>query len=79
MTMINKTNIAQWIGSVSGVSGSILISLNIGATWVLLGFSLFLVSNFTLAFWGYKVKAYGVLWMNVAYIFIDSLGVYRWF
>ena len=66
----------EWIGSLSGIAGALLLALNIKLSpWA---YPLFFASNITLAVWAWMGNSNGMLLMQSVMAVISALGVYRW-
>ncbi len=66
----------KWIGTAAGISGAILIALNLGA--VAHGFVLFLVSS---VLWGAAAliqREPSLLVLQSTFTVINVLGIWRW-
>ncbi len=66
----------DWIGSLLGIVGSILLAFNIeisGYAWII-----FLISNFIWMHFAIKRRIWSLLSMQIGYAIIDSFGLYRW-
>lgn len=76
MTITDK--MLERVGAVVGISGGLLVALNIHeySRW---GFVAFLVSSGVLGWLGIRKKMYSFFWMQMVFQVINSLGVYRWF
>lgn len=72
-----SAEILGWIGAAFGVTGSMLLSLNIPATRYCLW--LFLAGNLVMAANGHLTNNRPLLTMQIALAAIGVLGVYRWF
>jgi nicotinamide riboside transporter PnuC len=59
-----------------GIGGATLLALNIKHSPY--GFVLFLISSLFIIWFSIEAKAYGILAMQIAYAFINILGIYRW-
>ena len=68
--------ILEWVGSICGVLGAIILALNTQFSW--LGFVFFLVSSICIACFAVKASAKGILFMQIAFIAINIVGIYRW-
>jgi nicotinamide riboside transporter PnuC len=68
---------AKWIGTGAGVSGAIMIALNIGL--VIYGFGLFLISSLLWSVIGWLQREMSPLVLQGAFtIIINIVGIYRW-
>ena len=67
----------EWLGVVTAIVYSMLVSFNIGAEFV--GFSLLLVSAIAIGFWAYLGRHRGILFLQVFYALAGIIGMLRWF
>lgn len=68
---------AKWIGTVAGVSGALLIALNLGVVGY--GFVLFLISSLLWTTVGVVQRELSLVVLQGAFTAINLLGLYRWF
>jgi hypothetical protein len=68
---------AKWIGTGAGVSGALLIALNLGVVGY--GFVLFLVSSLLWTAVGFAQREPSLVVLQGAFTEINVLGIYRWF
>jgi nicotinamide riboside transporter PnuC len=66
----------QWIGTRAGVSGAIMIALNLGL--VIYGFGLFLISSLLWSVVGWLQREMSLLVLQGAFTIINIVGIYRW-
>lgn len=67
----------EWFGVITAIIYSLLISLNIGAEF--LGFSLLLISAFTIGLWAHLCRHRGILFLQLFYALAGIIGMLRWF
>jgi nicotinamide riboside transporter PnuC len=67
---------AKWIGTGAGVSGAIMIALNLGL--VIYGFGLFLISSLLWSAVGWVQRETSLVVLQAAFAIIDVIGIYRW-
>lgn len=67
---------AKWIGTAAGVSGAVLIALNLGL--VLYGFGLFLVSSILWTAVGWLQREPSLVVLQGAFTAINVVGIARW-
>lgn len=67
---------AKWIGTGAGVSGAMLISLNLGVVGY--GFALFLISSLLWTGVGIVQREPSLVVLQGAFTAINVLGIYRW-
>ena len=75
-TIINY-KILEMIGAVCGIAGAVLVSLNIPQSKY--GFVLFLVSSILLGIVSWQRKMQYLLTMQMVFLGINIVGVFRWF
>jgi hypothetical protein len=69
-------NFIAWLGSLTGLLGSLLLALNnANSGW---GFVAFLVSNAAWLFYSVQTKTWSMCIMQIGFTFTSILGVYRW-
>jgi drug/metabolite transporter (DMT)-like permease len=66
----------KWIGTAAGVTGAVLVALNIGVTGY--GFVLFLVSSLLWSAAGIVQREPSLVVLQGAFTAINVLGIYRW-
>lgn len=69
--------VIEWIGSIVGIVGAILLALNFKYSGH--GFIFFLVSSILFIWFGLVKEAYGLVFMQSSYFIINVIGIYRWF
>lgn len=67
---------AKWIGTTAGVSGAVLIALNLNV--VVYGFVLFLVSSILWAWVGWMHRETSLVVLQGAFTAINVFGICRW-
>ncbi|MGE3157474.1 MAG: hypothetical protein AB7E84_12950 [Xanthobacteraceae bacterium] len=67
---------AKWIGTAIGVSGAIMIALNLGL--VIYGFGLFLISSLLWSIVGWLQREMSLLVLQGTFTIINIVGIYRW-
>lgn len=66
----------RWVGTIAGICGGVLIALNIAISKY--AFLIFLVSSVSWLIQGYKNKDNALVLLNIVFIIIDLIGIYRW-
>ncbi|MGD9924060.1 MAG: hypothetical protein AB7V13_21855 [Pseudorhodoplanes sp.] len=66
----------KWIGTAAGVSGAIMIALNLGL--VIYGFGLFLISSLLWSAIGWLQREMSLLVLQGTFTIINIVGIYRW-
>jgi nicotinamide riboside transporter PnuC len=72
---MNKT--FEMIGAICGVAGAVLVSLNIPQSKY--GFVLFIISSILLGIVSWQRKMQYLLTMQIVFLGINVVGVFRWF
>jgi|TARA_B110000977_G_scaffold197180_1_gene279098 hypothetical protein len=67
----------KWLATAIFLSAGTLLSLNIEISRF--GFLLFLTGHVLLSYWFFKEKDWAMATQNGFFIFIDLLGIFRWF
>jgi hypothetical protein len=67
---------AKWIGAGAGISGAVLIALNLGVVGY--GFVLFLASSLLWSVVGLVQREPSLVVLQGAFTAINVMGVYRW-
>ncbi len=69
-------SILEWFGALTGITGALLLSLNVKISpWA---YILFLVSNLSLCVWAWQSGSIAILIMQAVLAVISSIGIYRW-
>ena len=74
---IKSSNFLEWGGVITAILYSLLVSFNIGAEFV--GFILLFISAILIAFWSYKGKHKGILFLQLFYFIAAVIGMIRWY
>lgn len=73
---MSMVTVAEWIGSICGVLGALLISSNTRhSSW---GWWLFLVSSLSLCAYAVVQHAWGLLLLNGCFVMTNVTGLIRW-
>jgi nicotinamide riboside transporter PnuC len=75
-TIINY-KIFEMIGAICGVTGAVLVSLNIPQSKY--GFVLFLISSILLGIVSWQRNMQYLLTMQMVFLGINAVGIFRWF
>ncbi|WP_455233360.1 hypothetical protein [Geopseudomonas aromaticivorans] len=68
--------LTEWLGSLCGVIGALLISANVRLSpW---GWWLFLVSSVSLCLYAVMQQAWGLLLLNSCFVATNVTGLIRW-
>ena len=66
---------AKWVGTGGGVSGAIMIALNLGLA---IGFGLFLISSLLWSVIGWAQREMSLVVLQGTFTNINVVGIYRW-
>jgi len=75
-----KISVAQgleWFGVLTAIIYSLLVASNTGLEFI--GFTLLLVSSFSIGLWAYLGKHGGILLLQFFYATAGIIGMLRWF
>lgn len=67
----------KWYGSITGLLGAFTIALNLGISKY--AFFIFTASALCWLYAGYRAKDHPLIYMNLGYLGINFIGIYRWF
>jgi hypothetical protein len=67
----------QYSGALFGIIGGVLVSWN--TKYSKYGFIFATVASIILAYWCFASSEWGYFTLNVVYLVIDVIGIYRWF
>jgi nicotinamide riboside transporter PnuC len=76
ITTENQYKMVEWIGSLTGIAGAILLALNF--EWSKYGYVFFLLSSMALIYFSYQRELKGLLTQQLVFLGINLLGLYRW-
>lgn len=68
----------EWAQMITGCSAALIVSMNIGDTWVFWSMCLFLVKDSMMGAFAYMNKYPGIITSSIVYISIDIVGIYNW-
>jgi hypothetical protein len=74
---MSKEKIFEWLGVATAVVYSLLVASNTGFEF--LGFTLLLLSSFSIGIWAYLGKHRGILFLQFFYASAGILGMIRWY
>lgn len=66
----------EWLGAVLGIAGALVFSMN--QPWSRHAWPIWIASNLLLILFAARIGAWGILFMQGAFIFININGVWRW-
>ena len=72
----NLLDYAEWIGTITGVLGALIIASNIG--FVGYAYIVFWFSAFCYMFFAWKLKRWPLFFMNCVFLMINFWGIWRW-
>jgi hypothetical protein len=75
-----KLSVAQpleWFGVITAIAYSLLVASNTGLEFI--GFTLLLVSSFSIGLWAYHGRHRGILFLQFFYATAGVIGMLRWF
>jgi len=74
---IKKDKVFEWLGVATAVVYSLLVASNTGFEF--LGFTLLLLSAFSIGIWAYLGKHRGILFLQFFYATAGIIGMIRWY
>lgn len=77
MKNTKKFTILKWVASVIGFVGAMTIALNIPESKY--AFMIFFFSSTIWVYAGYIMKEYSLVFLNIGFMMVDIIGMYRWF
>ncbi len=66
-----------WFGAITGIVGGFLVAFNF--SYSKFGYIFFLISAISWIIQAYKNNDKALLLLNLVFICINSIGIYRWF
>lgn len=75
--MSKKSKVYEYLGSVLGILGAVLVAINIEESKY--GFILFLLSSIVLMIFSKMQRLSGLFIMQFVFMGINAIGIYRWF
>jgi subtilisin family serine protease len=73
----SMNNVWGWIGTITGITGAVLVALNF--EYSKFGYISFMISAITWTIQGAKNKDKSLVFLNSVFICVNGLGIYRWF
>ncbi|MBF0186255.1 MAG: nicotinamide mononucleotide transporter [Magnetococcales bacterium] len=73
---MDTLNLLKWIGTVTGVTGALLVAMNIPQSGY--GFLLFLVSSTSWFIAAYRMREISLMILQAVFTVINLIGVWRW-
>lgn len=73
---MTKLTFMKWSGTITGISGGTLLAANLSISGY--GFILFFYSSVAWLWAGYRMRENSIILLNIVYILINLLGIYRW-
>ncbi|MFM8921228.1 MAG: hypothetical protein ACKOFV_00995 [Candidatus Nanopelagicaceae bacterium] len=74
---MKKDKVFEWLGVATAVVYSLLVASNTGFEF--LGFTLLLLSAFSIGIWAYLGKHRGILFLQFFYATAGIIGMIRWY
>ncbi len=74
---VKKDKVFEWLGVATAVVYSLLVASNTGFEF--LGFTLLLLSAFSIGIWAYLGKHRGILFLQFFYATAGIVGMIRWY
>lgn len=68
----------EWAQMITGCTAALIVSLNLGDTWVFWAMVLFAIKDTMMGVFAYIQRYPGIITSSIIYVAIDLLGVYRW-
>lgn len=75
--LVKKDKVFEWLGVATAVVYSLLVASNTGFEF--LGFTLLLLSAFSIGIWAYLGKHRGILFLQFFYATAGIIGMIRWY
>ena len=72
-----KSQWLEWFGVITAIIYSLLVASNTGLEFI--GFTLLLVSSFSIGLWAYRGGHRGMLLLQFFYASAGIIGMFRWF
>jgi len=66
----------DFLGTIFGISGAILLTLNIGLNWI--AFILFLINSFFYIIYGKISNNKNIVILNIVYFILNLIGLYNY-
>jgi hypothetical protein len=77
MILLLMTNNWGWLGTVTGISGGLLVALNFD--YSKFGYILFMVSAISWIIQGARNNDKALVLLNSVFVCVNILGIYHWF
>jgi hypothetical protein len=77
MSRVTKEKVFEWLGVITAIVESLLVASNTGLEF--LGFTLLLLSSFSIGIWAYLGKHRGILFLQFFYATAGIIGMIRWY
>ena len=74
---LRSQQILEWLGVATAIVYSLLVASNTGFEFV--GFTLLLISSFSIGVWAYRGRHRGILLLQFFYATAGIIGMVRWF
>jgi nicotinamide riboside transporter PnuC len=76
ITEEKQHKLLEWVGSITGIAGAILLAMNFD--WSKYGYVFFLLSSIALVIFSHRRQLKGLLSQQLVFLGINILGVYKW-
>jgi hypothetical protein len=70
-------NVWGWLGTITGITGALLVALNIDEIFT--GYLFFMASAISWAIQGTKNNDKSLVLLNAVFVCVNALGLYNWF
>ena len=77
MTLKSMNNVWGWLGTITGITGALLVALNIDKVFV--GYLFFMASAISWVIQGAKNNDKSLVLLNAVFVCVNALGLYNWF
>ena len=74
---MTKAKVFEWLGVVTAIAYSLLVTSNTGLEFI--GFTLLLLSSFLIGIWAFLGKHRGILFLQFFYATAGIIGMIRWY
>ncbi|MCS5589230.1 MAG: hypothetical protein NZ824_04610 [Candidatus Thioglobus sp.] len=71
------SNAWGWLGTITGITGALLVALNINEVFT--GYLFFMASAISWVIQGTKNSDKSLVLLNAVFVCVNALGLYNWF
>ena len=75
---MKTVRVLEWSQMLTGCTAALIVSLNLGNTWIFYAMVLFIIKDSMMAAFAYIQRYPGIITSSLVYIVIDAVGIYRW-